>query len=449
MVTPKDCVWGKEFFDTYMKHAKKTSYNNEELHQVASLSLIGQSIRNVRLRADQTWIDCRIHPFIIQSSGTGKNSAFNFMGTVSKAAGYSFEEHGKDSTAGIMGTVRRNGEVDKGDLAGSGFVAWKESQQLLKAAKSEHSSDLLEVINQALDPSGKVSRSLSGGKLEYNSRTSLFCTTYPPQPNGQLELVHQGFLPRTVFLYRRLDEDFYDFVNEKRDNNLPKVGKSNTNYIGEYEDDVQKLANTLKYIEDTVWEYGDVMREKDSHYAQGREHIMYFEGVDEGVSLNPSPVIDDILSDYPYKIRNIAKPFKTRMFDMTYKIAACLAAVDYDEETDVYVSRIIRERHANQAKKLVGKSFENIVRFIQDYMVETGDEDLNRLESTIEEICRNDSGQATVRELMIETTRKKRDIKDDIATLQEMGKIEAEKNPHTLEVDDKVQYIDNPDVLRY
>jgi len=447
-INPKNCLWGKEFFNTYFEHASKTSYKNERLHQAGALSLIGQAIRNVRLRADQTFIDGRIHPFVIQSSGTGKNAAFNFMGTVAEAAGMDFDEHGKDSTAGIMGTVERSGEIRKGDLAGSGFVAWKEAQQLIKAAQSDHSSDLIEVANQAMDPSGKVSRSLSGGKLEYNSRTSMYCTTYPPDPTDQIDLIHSGFLPRTLFMYRRMDEDFYDFVNEKRDRKLPGRGNSQEDYIDTYEEDVQKLANTLKYINDTVYHHGEVYKGDESSYAVGDVHIDYFQKVEEGASVNPTPVLNELMKEYPYGVREVVKPFRTRLFDTTYKIAACLAAVDKDTEHDVYVSRSIREEHTKKAKEIVKYSCKCILDFVQDYQTTGDSHGIEELEQTIENICMNDSGKAKVREIMVETSRPLQNVQKGIATLSEMNKVEVEAaSPHSMDADDMVT-LDTRDNVR-
>lgn len=447
-IDPKNCLWGKDFFETYFKHASKTSYKNERLHQAGALSLIGQAIRNVRLRSDQTFIDGRIHPFVIQSSGTGKNGAFNFMGTVARAADMSFDEHGKDSTAGIMGTVDRSGDVKKGDLAGSGFVAWKEAQQLIKAAQSDHSSDLLEVANQAMDPSGKVSRALSGGKLEYNSRTSMYCTTYPPDPSDQIDLIHQGFLPRTLFMYRRMDEDFYDFVNEKRDSKLPGKDDGHDNYRAKYETEVQQLANTLKYINYTVFHHGEVFSKEDSHYAVGDRHIDYFEKVAEGASINPSPVLDDLMSEYSYDVRNVVKPFRTRLFDTTYKIAACLAAVDRDKEHDVYVSRTIRKEHTEKAKEIIRYSCECILEFVKDYQTGNDTHGIVELENTIKNICRNDSGQAQVREVMVETNRPLKDVKNKVRTLSEMNKVKVSGvSPSALDADDMIT-IDERDNVR-
>jgi len=456
MVNAEDCLWGDEFFDTYMKHASKKSYNNEELHFSAALALIGQSIRNVRLRTDQNFTDPRIHPFVIQSSGTGKNSTFNFMSTVADAAKMSFEEHGKDSTAGIMGTVDQSGEQKYGDLKGSGFVAWKEAQQLVKASQADHSSDLLEVINQALDPSGKVSRSLSQGDLEYSSRTSMFATTYPPKPGNSVDLIHQGFLPRTLFIYRRWDQDQYTEINKMRDDKLPRPGESNESYIDEFNDDVQKLANTLNYIEDTVWEFGEVRRGEESFFAQGQEHIEYFEGVEDGVSIDPTPMVEEAMQDYSYKVRDIARPFTTRLFDMVYKLSACFAAVDVQKaennpelKKDCYVSRVIKQQHVDDAKRIIERSWRFILNFIKDYMVDVADSPVLETEQTIKEICRNDSDMASVREIMVETGQSKKQVQQEVATLQEMGKIKTlNSTAHALDPEDKVTVDDETQIWR-
>lgn len=423
-----DCLWGKDFFDTYMRHAKKRSYKNEILHQAASLALIGQSLRNVWLRADQTMIDCRIHPFVIQSSGTGKNSAFSMMKDVSRAADIPFDEHGTASTAGIMGTVNQDGEEQVGDLAGRGFVAWKEAQTLLKSAEQTHSSDILEVINMALDSEGKVEKSLSGGKLEYSSRTSLFCTTYDPEPNGQIELVRQGFLPRMLFVYRNMPEGFYDYVNQRRAKGIPTPDDDeNTEYVRDFNSDVKKLGNTLRYIEDQVWEHGKIYREDDddSYYANASEQIDYFYGVVPEAKdlMDPTSFMDEVMEQYSVQVRKIAITFKTRMFDTVYRLAAALAAVDYDEENGVYVSRRILKRHVKYARQIAKRSFKAILDFIEDYMQITGKSELQDLETVVTNISRRNGGFATVKELMSETYRSKKDIKSDLATLNDMGKV--------------------------
>lgn len=439
-ISPHDCLWGRDFFKTYMKHARRMSYNNDILHQAGAISLIGQSLRDVYLRIDQQHIGCRIHPFIIQSSGTGKGSVFKMMKTICRAASIPFEEEGSSSTAGMMGTVKQNSEVRKGELAGNGFIGWKEAQTLLKSADQTHSSDIMEVMNMAMDPDGHVSKALSGGKLEYTSNTSIFCTTYDPEPDGQLELIRQGFLPRTLFFYRTMGESFYDEINSMRDNKVPSPGDNNKEYRRGMESDVDKLANTLMFIEDTVWNHGRVYRQNSSHYAIAEEHVEYFKGVEDGVSLDPSPFMNDILDEYPHSVRKHARQFKTRMMNSIYRLSACFAAADYDEENDVYVSRVIRQKHVNMAKELCKKSFKCTLDFIQDYSMDTGRNDLRELEYHVKNIAQNSNGEATMKELMEEMYRKKSDIKDGLATLEEMGKIESNGTLiHSMDKDDKVK----------
>ena len=108
MVSKDDCLWGDEFFSTYMEHARKMSYNNDILHLSGALSLIGQSLRDVYLRIDQQHVGCRVYPFIVQSSGTGEGSVFSLIDKIARAADIPFDEEGTASTAGIMGTVKQN-----------------------------------------------------------------------------------------------------------------------------------------------------------------------------------------------------------------------------------------------------------------------------------------------------------------------------------------------------
>lgn len=428
MVTKDDCLWGQDFFKTYMDHAEEMSYDNEPLHVAGALSLIGQSLRDVYLRIDKQPIGCRVHPFIIQSSGTGKGSVFSMIQKVAQAADIPFEQEGTASTAGIMGTVKQNGEQREGELAGSGFMGWTEAQTLLKSAEQTHSSDILEVLNMAMDPSGKVAKTLSGGKLEYESNTSIFCTTYDPEPNGQLELIRQGFLPRTLFFYRLMAGDWYDNINRKRDNHIARSPDSHEEVSKQLDKDVQKLANTLKYIEESVWEHGRQYRGEETSYAAAKNHIEYFY-VEEGVSLNPSPMMNELLENYTIDVRRKARPFKTRMMNKVYRLAACYAAVSYDEELDVYVSRRITQEHVDKAMKLCRESFSHTLRFIQDYSTSNSDNELHQIERTIDQIARNNGGSASLQELMVETYKSKKELKNSLAILNEMGKIEATETP--------------------
>lgn len=430
MVSKDDCLWGDEFFKTYMKHGERMSYRNDILHLSGALSLIGQSLRDVYLKIDEQYIGCRIHPFIVQSSGTGKGSVFSLINKVARAADIPFDQEGTASTAGIMGTVKQNGEVREGELSGSGFVGWTEAQTLLKSADQTHSSDILEVMNMAMDPSGKVAKTLSGGKLEYESNSSIFCTTYDPEPDGQLELIRQGFLPRTLFFYRKMGEDFYDYVNERRNENIPRSRSSVENRTSDIDNDVRKLANTLKYIENTVWEHGKIYKEGETYRAAARNHIDYFYA-EEGVSLNPTPMMNEVLEDYSTEIRRIARPFKTRMMNSVYRIATCFAAVSYDEENDIYVSREVKEEHVKKAMKICEKSFRNILEFINDYSTSKADNDLKEIERKVNAIAQANGGAASVKELMAETYRSKKDIKKSLATLDEMEKIETNGTPVT------------------
>lgn len=423
----KDCLWGEEFFETYLKHAEERSYFNEKLHVTAALSLIGQTIRNVRLMSEGTKDDGRIHPFIIQSSGTGKNSTFDMVKAVARDAGMDFHEHGSDSAAGVVGTVRRDGQQDTGDLEGSGFVAWKEAQLLLKSAKKQHSSEMLEMLNQALDPDGHVSKTLASGKLSYQSRSSLYCTTYPPDKDDQLELIRQGFLPRTLFLYEEWAADKYDNVNKRRDRNLPRKGGEQRHFKkvkDDFEEDVRKLSNTLRYINSQIYEHGEIVYGEESSFATGREEIYYFEGIEDGVSMNPSPIIDDVLKDFPYRVSKKFNPFRTRYFNLIYRMSAALAVVDKDEENGTYVSRIIKKEHNEQARKIARWSIESVAKFIEDYMEVPGDQQLYNMYVTTKEIGRQNGGIVSLEDITDEVFTGNREIKAMLAKLEEMGKIE-------------------------
>jgi hypothetical protein len=439
MVDPEDCLWGKDFFETYMEHAEKTSYYNEHLHRAAALSLISQSLKDVFLVSDNTKIDCRIHPFVIQDSGSGKNGAFNFMGAVANEADMDFFKEGTTSTAGIMGTVKRSGEVMPGKLEGDGFLAWKEAQTLIKSANQTHSDDIIEVINMALDPSGDVSKSLAGGTLSYSSRTCLFCTTYPPEPNGQIGLIHQGFLPRMLFLYKKIPASQYDRINKRRDDGLPKGSTTGPVNRHQYDEDVEKLGNTLQYIERQIKKHSTEKRADTHAFALTHKDRHYFERVEEEASMDTSYMFDEMKDDYSYRVQQEVKPFKTRMFDLTYKISAAMAAVDYDEDNDVYVSRVIKKRHADMAHKVVRECWRSIFDFVEDYLGYEMGGDLRKLEHRIKKSCKQGGGKTTVKDVMQMTYLNKKDVKDRLMTLEDMGSIQSNGTPFAAaEIDTEI-----------
>lgn len=429
MVDASDCVWGADFFQTYLKHASKTSYFNQHLHKAASLSLIGQSLRDVFLVSDNTKIDCRIHPFVIQDSGSGKNGAFNFMSAVAREAGMNFFKEGTTSTAGIMGTVDQDGEVDPGNLAGNGFLAWKEAQTLVKSANKQHSDDILEVINMALDPSGQVSKSLSGGKLEYSSRTSVFSTTYPPEPEGQIDLIHQGFLPRMLFLYKKIPASQYDRINDKRDKGLPSEDKMGPQNRNEYSGDIEKIANTLRYIREQVSKHGKILSKGEDPFAITEKDIHYFT-VEEGASMNTAYIFDEMKDEYSYRVQQEVKPFKTRLFDLTYKIAAAFAAVSKDKENGVYVSRKITKKHTKLAHDVVRECWRSIFDFCEDYMGYEMGGDLRKLEHRVVQTCKASEDNCTsVKDIMKMSYMDKSDVSDRLMTLEDMDKVASDGTP--------------------
>ena len=439
MVDASDCVWGADFFQTYLKHASKTSYFNQHLHKAASLSLIGQSLRDVFLVSDNTKIDCRIHPFVIQDSGSGKNGAFNFMSAVAREAGMNFFKEGTTSTAGIMGTVDQDGTVDPGNLAGNGFLAWKEAQTLVKSANKQHSDDILEVINMALDPSGQVSKSLSGGKLEYSSRTSMFSTTYPPEPEGQIDLIHQGFLPRMLFMYKKIPASQYDRINNKRDKGLPTDSKMGPQDRATYSDDIEKLGNTLRYIREQVSKHGKILSKGEDPFAITEKDIHYFT-VAEDASMNTAYIFDEMKDQYSYRVQQEVKPFKTRLFDLTYKIAAAFAAVDKDKENGVYVSRKIRKKHTDLAHEVLRECWRSIFDFCEDYMGYEMGGDLRKLEHRVVQTCKNSpDNYTTVKDIMKMSYMDKSSVTERLMTLEEMDKIRSNGTPFaTADPDSKV-----------
>lgn len=65
---------------------------------------------------------------------------------------------------------------------------------------------------------------------------------------------------------------------------------------------------------------------------------------------------------------------------------------------------------------------------------------LKDVERSVKTIARNNGGHATVRELMSETYNTKKEVKQALASLDEMEKIESVDNPVTaIDSDDRVK----------
>jgi len=123
-----------------------------------------------------------------------------------------------------------------------------------------------------------------------------------------------------------------------------------------------------------------------------------------------------------------------------YRLAACFAAVDYDEEYDVYVSRRIRQQHVDKAMRMCKQSFNNILDFIDDYSTFTSNSQLKDVERKINVIAEENGGHATIKEVMSETYRSKKQIKNDVTTLEYMGKVEAVEKPvQGLNINDEIK----------
>jgi len=97
-------VWGGEWIETYLEVGDRYSVDNESLHTGFMLALLGQAVPEGHLYLGDDKHHVRVHPMMMQDSGSGKDPAFDFAKAVARSADIAFTDSNDLTNAGLIGS---------------------------------------------------------------------------------------------------------------------------------------------------------------------------------------------------------------------------------------------------------------------------------------------------------------------------------------------------------
>ena len=396
-----DPLWGDDFINTYMSLANRTSIDNEMMNALGMFVLVGQTLRNVQVPIGGAIQDLRTHGFMIQDSGSGKGPTFGFIKHLCKLTRFKMVTFTQMSSPGMIGTITSDKAV-YGALYDSDILGCKEAKTLLKTAKKEHSNDIIENLNEAMDEDGHITKRLAQGTLEYTTHASLLFTTNPPKMD--LEHIGTGFLPRMLVCNRTVDEAHYDKVIAWQNRN---IGHRPEDML----ENMTRLSQTIDHISKT---YGAFEQEPDEFFD--------FE-CDFGILAN---MIDTELKKRSYDVIDKCKVFKTRMNNNGRKLACSIGALND-------CSMVITNAHVEKATAYMLLFWNSTLDFAEKIIEYPGDAKMARIENAVRCLCTGEEKSCTVRELLRITKYRLGDVNSYLEALDMMGIIKYDpdvRNPH-------------------
>lgn len=328
-------MWGDEFIGSYLSLGNNRSIMNEELHLMSMLSLVGKCLKGTEINIRGTKVDLRLHPLMVQRSGSGKDPVFNLAREIATNAGINFVTQSSLTSAAFIGSSGKNREPIPGVASQCDILAFKEISSLFSASGQDHSSDLINMINQALDYGGWIKKDLGGmsGSISYKTDVALLGTTYPPK--SKVSYIETGLLPRTLFGYKEVGSKFYFDVAKWLFDNVgePEEEKVTTK--------IDELSKTLREIKTKAYETKFTFPDRKTFHSI-------------------KDVFEDSLSKYPLRVQKTVEPYITRTSINTIKVATCFAALDN-------MSSRVRTEHINRACNVMKYSINGFLAFHARY----------------------------------------------------------------------------------
>lgn len=214
------------FLDKFCEIFELYSFGNVYYGRLTAHALLGQILKTCKIYFGPIFIDPRISIFIIQPSGTGKSTPWDFVNRVGTEGGIKVSDIDETSDAALVGTIEEQEVVDSetkrkytaynkvtGLLGNADLLHYDEGSMLLNLRP--YSSNTLTWFQKALNPIGSHSnicaRKLAHGKIvEVAPTCSLVITSHPVE--GVMEqILNKGFFQRVVLYPRSIP------INERRD----------------------------------------------------------------------------------------------------------------------------------------------------------------------------------------------------------------------------------------
>lgn len=231
------------------------SYNNRLFGRAALHLIIGQCLRYQSVKKKGQIIDCRIHPWVMMDTGSGKSVALDYIVNCMKDLSMEHNSIGAVTDAALLGTVEQvtkyneyNDKVTEyehrpGILASSDVIHFDEAEVLLNTNNNNENMKLYfqMAMNPIGTPSNIIKKKLAhGDPIELPVHSSFFFTSYVPEKFESL-VVHTGLLPRMFMVPKELT--YQDRVNNSQ-MDIDNLGEDSE--IVDYDDEIMKHLKKIQ-----------------------------------------------------------------------------------------------------------------------------------------------------------------------------------------------------------
>jgi len=217
--------------EKYLSLANQVSFNNLLLNEDLFHVLIGQLVRNVKIRKGVVEIDPRINIALLQPTRTGKGRAADFFLWFCRELGLKIKRPTEWSDAGLLGHIenfveseydkkvkkwvqKRKRKVVYGAFKDCDIFYQPEGSSLFSTTRAKWKENTLNYINIALDPIGSnlLQKKLSHEEVIefYPAFSAVVFSQYYHAVSE--EIMRSGFLQRFLFVPRNVT------VQERREN---------------------------------------------------------------------------------------------------------------------------------------------------------------------------------------------------------------------------------------
>ena len=371
---------GDEVFMRYMKLFDKVSVNNPLYGHLTLHLILGQIFKHIYIYVGQNLRDLRIHPFVIQDSGSGKSVAESLVIKIANSLGIPiYNATGEVSEPKLIGSWEWVDKVKKVKAGGKvkpivvrekvlvpgvlkmfekgGIILYDEAGVFLRSAKKEYNLLLLNYIQAVMNPIGspmnRISRDLKGGQIIVQPQCSLWFLTYPIK--GEIiEVLRTGFFQRTLPLIRRLSEDDWKMIEDGVINLMLTAQNKEEEFKKFLKENERELNYIISYLREV------------KEWAKNVKRVYFGDGVKEALNLYRQMLYKE-LENLEGEVKEIFNTFRVRSLIDVMVIAAHKALLDK--------RIIVRKEDVEYAAKLIFNSITSLIKSLE-FMKEMAEDDV-------------------------------------------------------------------------
>jgi len=300
----------------YIERFNKTSFFNELPGLLSFFYLQGQSVVDyIRIPVWASYLDPRFHVFWIQPTRSGKSISWEFIGEVAKHANLDADLFTSGTDAGLIGSFKQYKDEDgnfyteetPGLLNGKKLLNFDEGSVLLQPNPKQFFQEVIIYLQQSMNPVGSSTNTLTkhmkDGKIETESRTSHWITTFPPAGVKEYVLT-KGLFQRVLLMFCHWNNDMRMAVSKRRMQGLwsdEMQGVKSTEDLARHFKEVEAMVRehlfaSSPHVDAVMWED---LNENIKEERQERERIVRASALDMfQKSRDFDPAVDSAIEEF-------------------------------------------------------------------------------------------------------------------------------------------------------